>query len=127
MHDAKIMHARANVKGISRYMVIGIYVPKLLVFSWYFYRYLENGLLKIWLNMGIYGSDKIGLVFGFCGCHFIGIGLVSVCHFAENDISRAQTILRQIPAVIKHVRTYVHRSATVSSYRQDNRYDVSAS
>ena len=30
---------------------------------------------------------KIGLVFGFCGCHFIGIGLVLVCHFPESGIS----------------------------------------
>ena len=22
-----------------------------------------------------------------CGCHFIGIGLVLICHFPENDIS----------------------------------------
>ena len=34
-------------------------------------------------------QNKIGLVFGFCGCHFIGIGLVLVCHFPENDISSA--------------------------------------
>ena len=27
------------------------------------------------------------MVFGFCVCHFIGIGLVSVCHFPENGIS----------------------------------------
>ena len=30
---------------------------------------------------------RIGLVFGFCGCHFIGIGLVLVCHFPESGIS----------------------------------------
>ena len=46
-----------------------------------------NVLVKIWLNIGILGQNKIGLVFGFCVCHFIGIGLVSVCHFPENDIS----------------------------------------
>ena len=46
-----------------------------------------NVLVKIWLNIGILGQNKIGLVFGFCACHFIGIGLVSVCHFPENDIS----------------------------------------
>ena len=53
-----------------------------------------NVLVKIWLNIGILGQNKIGLVFGFCVCHFIGIGLVSVCHFPENDISsvvRTQT------------------------------------
>ena len=47
-----------------------------------------NVLVKIWLNIGILGQNKIGLVFGFCVCHFIGIGLVSVCHFPENAISR---------------------------------------
>ena len=53
-----------------------------------FYRNFVNVLVKIWLNIGILGQNKIGLVFGFCVCHFIGIGLVSVCHFPENDISR---------------------------------------
>ena len=43
-----------------------------------FYRYFEKALVKIWLNIGIFGRIKIGLVFGFCSCHFIGIGLVSV-------------------------------------------------
>ena len=33
------------------------------------------------------GKIKIGLVFGFGGCHFIGIGLVLVCNFLENGIS----------------------------------------
>ena len=37
-----------------------------------------NVLVKIWLNIGILGQNKIGLVFSFCACHFIGIGLVSV-------------------------------------------------
>ena len=46
-----------------------------------------NVLVKIWLNIGILGQNKIGLVCGFCVCHFIGIGLVSVCNFPENDIS----------------------------------------
>ena len=27
------------------------------------------------------------MVFGFCGCHSTGIGLVLVSHFPENDIS----------------------------------------
>ena len=44
-------------------------------------------MLTIWLNIGILGKIKIGLVFGFCGCHFVGIGLVSVSHFSENGIS----------------------------------------
>ena len=51
------------------------------------YRYLEYGLVKIWFNVGIFRKNKIALVFGFCGCHSIGIGLVSVCHFPESGIS----------------------------------------
>ena len=43
-----------------------------------FYQYLEYDPLNIWLNIGIFGRIKIGLVFGLYGCHFIGIGLVSV-------------------------------------------------
>ena len=47
-----------------------------------FYRNHVYGPLKIWLNIGIFfGRKKIGLVFGFRGCCFIGIGLVFVCHF----------------------------------------------
>ena len=30
---------------------------------------------------------KICLVFGFYGCNFIGIDLVSICHFPQNGIS----------------------------------------
>ena len=41
-------------------------------------RYFEESLVKIWLNIVIFGRIKIDLVFGFCSCHFIGIGLVSV-------------------------------------------------
>ena len=37
-----------------------------------FHRYLEHGLLKIWLIIDIFRQNKIGLVFGFCVCHFIG-------------------------------------------------------
>ena len=44
-------------------------------------------MLKFGLILVFFGRIKIGLVFGFCGCHFIGIGLVLVCHFPENDIS----------------------------------------
>ena len=51
-----------------------------------------NVLVKIWFNIGILGQNKIGLVFGFCVCHFIGIGLVSVCHFPENDISNIHSL-----------------------------------
>ena len=48
---------------------------------------LSTALLKFGLMLVFFGRIKIGLVFGFCGCHFIGIGLVSVCHFPENGIS----------------------------------------
>ena len=57
-----------------------------------FYRYFEEALVKIWLNIGIFGIIKICLVFGFCSCHFIGIGLVSVLNFYENDISSANHV-----------------------------------
>ena len=52
-----------------------------------FYRYFPNELVRVWLKIGIFRQNKIGLVFGFCGFHIIGIGLVSVCDFPENDIS----------------------------------------
>ena len=59
--------------------------------SWYFLGIfignLEYSLVKIWFNIGIFRQDRIDLAFGFCGCHFIGIGLVSVYHFPENGIS----------------------------------------
>ena len=59
---------------------IGIwyFCPKFLGNFLVFYRYFEEALIKIWLNIGIFGRINIGLVFGFCSCHFIGIGLVSV-------------------------------------------------
>ena len=68
---------------------IGIwyFCPKFLGIFLVFYRHFENPIVKIWLNIGIFRQNKIGLVFGFCGCHFIGIGLVLVFHFPENDIS----------------------------------------
>ena len=64
---------------------IGIwyFCPNFLGIFLVFYRYLENDLLKIWLNIGIFGQKKIGFVFGFSGCHFIGIGLVLVCNFLK--------------------------------------------
>ena len=81
---------------------IGIWYlcPKFLgIFFLVFYRYLDYGLVKIWFNIGIFplkeikiARIKIGLVFGFCGCHFIGIGLVSVCHFPESGISSSDLI-----------------------------------
>ena len=54
------------------------FCPKFLGIFLVFYRYFEKALVKIWLNIGVFGRTKIGLVFGFCSCHFIGIGLVSV-------------------------------------------------
>ena len=74
---------------------IGIwyFCPKFLGIFLVFYRNVENEFVKIWLNFGIFGQNKIGLVFGFCGCHFIGIGLVSVCHFPENDISSTHHVV----------------------------------
>ena len=57
------------------------------VFSWYFIGILSTASLKFGLMLVFFGRIKIGLVFGFCGCHFIGIGLVSVCHFPESGIS----------------------------------------
>ena len=53
-----------------------------------FYRNFEYDLVKRWFNIDIFRQNKIGLVFGFCGCHLIGIGLVSVCHFPKNGISK---------------------------------------
>ena len=52
-----------------------------------FYRHFENALVKIWLHSGILAELKLCLVFGFCSCHLIGIGLVSVCYFSENGTS----------------------------------------
>ena len=53
-----------------------------------FYQYLEYDRLKIWLNIGIFRQNKIRFgISSFCGCRVIGIGLVSVRHFLENDIS----------------------------------------
>ena len=59
---------------------IGIwyFCPKFLGIFLVFYRYFEEALVKIWLNIGIFGRIKIGLVFGFCSSHFIGTGFVSV-------------------------------------------------
>ena len=59
----------------NRYLV---FLSQILGIFLVFYRYFVKALVKIWLNIGIFGRIKIGLVFGFCSCHFIGIGLVSV-------------------------------------------------
>ena len=68
---------------------IGIwcFCPKLLGIFLVFCRNLAYGLLKIWLNIGIFRQNKIGLVFGFRSCYFIGVGLVLVCHFRKSGIS----------------------------------------
>ena len=67
------------------------YLVFLSQISWYFLgilsAILSTALLKFVLILVFFGRIEIGLVFGFCGCHFIGIGLVSVCHFPENGIS----------------------------------------
>ena len=67
--------------------VFGIYVSNFLVFSWYFIAILSTTLLKVGLVLVFFDRRKICLVFGFCGCHFIGIGLALVCHFPESGIS----------------------------------------
>ena len=66
--------------------VFGIYVPNFLAFSWYFIGILSTTLLKFGLILVFLERIKIGLVFGFCGRHFIGIGLVLVRHFPESGI-----------------------------------------
>ena len=77
---------------------IGIwyFCPKFLGIFLVFYRNFVNVHVKIWLYIGILGQNKIGLVFGFSVCHFIGIGLVSVCHFPENDISRRHVLSARV-------------------------------
>ena len=66
---------------------ISYFFPKFLGIFLSLCQHLEHGHIKTWFNIGIFRQNKIGLVFGYCGCHFIGIGLVSVSHFPENDIS----------------------------------------
>ena len=55
-------------------------------------RGLTFGLLLVF-----FFTTKISLVFGLCGCHFTGIGLVSVCHFPENGISSTYTLNKITP------------------------------
>ena len=94
--------------GISRKYQnqIGIwyFCPKFLGIFLVFYRNFVNVLVKIWLNIGILEQNKIGLVFDFRVCHFIGIGLVSVCHFPENDISSMYTRLQTVWSLPGHSR-----------------------
>ena len=68
---------------------IGIlyFCSKFLGIFFVFYRYFEKALLKIWLKIYIFCRIKICLVFGFCSCHLIDIGLASVSNFPENGSS----------------------------------------
>ena len=52
-----------------------------------FYGYFEKALVKILLNIGIFGRMKICLVFDFCSFHFTGIGFASVSNFPKNSSS----------------------------------------
>ena len=70
-----------------------------MVFSWYFIGKLSKLFTKFVYILVFFGRIKIGLVFGFCGCNFIGIGLVSVCHFPENGISNPDLCLKPAGAV----------------------------
>ena len=63
---------------------IWFFCPKIFGILLAFLQCFENELVKIWLNIGIFRQNKIGLVFGFCSFHFIGVGLVSACDFPEN-------------------------------------------
>ena len=76
------MSIRNQKFGIPRkyqYQIgIWYFCPKFFGIFLVFYGHSEEALVKIWLNIGIFGRIKIGLVFRFCSCHFIGIGLVSV-------------------------------------------------
>ena len=60
---------------------------KFLGISLVFIGILSTTLLKAGLILVFFDRIKICLVLGFCGCHFIGIGLVLVCHFPESGIS----------------------------------------
>ena len=64
----------------------------------------STALLKFGLIPVFFGRIKIGLVFGFCGCHFIGIGLVSVYNFPENDISSPYKF-RNAQKLVRNART----------------------
>ena len=53
---------------------------------------LSTVVLKFGYVLVFFGKINIGLVFGFFSCHFIDIGLVSVCHFPENGISNPYSL-----------------------------------
>ena len=80
--------------------------PQFLGIFLVLYRYLEYGLVKNWFNIGIFRKKKIGLVFGFRGCHFIDIGLVSVCHFPESGISTLVCMEYGVWYVVWSVNTF---------------------
>ena len=73
-------------------LVFDISVPNFLVFSGYFIGVLRTSLLKLGKILVFFGRINIGLAFGFCGFHLIGISLVSVCDFPENDISTSDPL-----------------------------------
>ena len=62
---------------------IWYFCPKYLGIFLLFYRIFGNDLVEIWLILVFLGRIEVGLVFAFCGCHFIGIDLVSVCIFLK--------------------------------------------
>ena len=98
---------------------IGIwyFCPKFLGIFLVFYRYFEEALVKIWLNIGIFGRIKIGLVFGFCSCQFIRIGLVSVIIFlkmAPLNSTPFPSEWSKHPAVTEQNNSYSHQ---ITKYR----------
>ena len=79
----KMRQENANTK-----LVFGISVPIFWVFSWYSIG-IGSDLLKIWLNIGIFPQNKIGLGLCFLWLSFHWpISLILVSHFPENDMSR---------------------------------------
>ena len=69
--------------GTKKIPIPNRYLVFLFQISWYFIGILSMITLKFGYIFLFYGKIKIGLVFGFCCCHLIGIGLVSVCHFRK--------------------------------------------
>ena len=99
--------------------VFGIPVLNFLVFYWYFIGILNTiyvNLVKYWYFLG---RIKIGLVFGFCGCNFIGIGLVSVCNFPENGISNIDVL-----SILKQHRCITNTLSVSMLYRYLKVIDV---
>ena len=67
-----------------------------------FYRNLEYDLVKSWFNIGIFRQNKNWSGIWLLWLHFIGIGLVSVCHFPENGISSSYVLLSSPASVVSH-------------------------